>query len=319
MSNLEHGPHDPIPCQAGGDDDTLQVLTARKARIGASMTIRRVLPQRRRRLIGPWCFLDHFGPHTFPADTRQQGMWVEAHPHTGLQTVTWLLEGEAIHRDSLGTHQAIAPGSLNVMTAGRGITHTEETPPHNNGRLHGVQLWVALPTSARHSAPAFEHHDALPRFEEDNATATLFMGEGFGDQAPATVHTPMMGADIAIHGAGRSVLPLERRFEHGFIVVEGEVELQGTRITPGHLAYLAPGRRELDLRAEGAARLMLVGGEPFPETVLMWWNFVSDNAEDLRAAYEDWKAGRRFGPVAGFEGGRLDAPRWVGTPKAPKA
>lgn len=307
MSDQSHDtPEQPTACTAGPADDHVEVLEARVDTVGAALTIRRALPLRQRRMIGPWCFLDHFGPHGF--QTRREGMWVGAHPHTGLQTVTWLIEGEVLHRDSLGTVETIRPGGLNVMTAGRGISHTEESPEGNSGRLHGLQLWLALPEHARDTEPAFEHVGKLPRFDDANITGTLFIGEGLGLKAAATVHSPMMGADLTLAAPGTHVVPLERRYEHGVLVTEGRVRIRDRDIVPGELVYLAPGRAAIEVESAGPARIAIVGGEPFGEEILLWWNFVGRTPDEIRDAREDWLAGRRFGEVEGFEGDRLGVP-----------
>lgn len=296
----------PLPCTAGPAEDRIDVLEARVDTVGAALTIRRALPLRQRRMIGPWCFLDHFGPHEF--SRRREGMWVGAHPHIGLQTVTWLMDGEVLHRDSLGTVETIRPGGLNVMTAGRGISHTEESPEGNEGRLHGLQLWLALPERARDTAPAFEHVPQLPRFDDANITGTLFIGEGLGLKASATVHSPLMGADLLLAAPGEHVLPLERHYEHGIVVTEGRIRVGDRDVGPGELVYLAPGRAAVVLETSGPARIGVVGGEPFAEQILLWWNFVGRTPDEIRDAREDWLAGRRFGEVDGFEGDRLSVP-----------
>lgn len=281
-------------------------IEAVRAEVGAGMNVRRAVPTRHRRLVGPWCFLDHFGPADASAGA---GMRVGPHPHCGLQTVTWLLQGELLHRDSLGSVQAIRPGQLNLMTAGRGISHSEESPSPRPPVLHGIQFWLALPEAARHGPPAFEHYPTLPQMQAGDAVATLLAGEYAGQRSPAKVHSPLVGLDIQFGAGGESVLSLRPEFEHGVVVTEGSAEVDGAPLAPGSLLYFAPGRRELRLRSEGRAGLALVGGEPFPEPVLMWWNFVARSKDELERACREWNAGQGpYGEVRGYDGARLSAP-----------
>ena len=265
--------------------------------------VARSLPRRGRRTVGPWCFVDHFGP----ADVPEAAMQVGPHPHIGLHTVTWVLEGEVLHRDSLGSEQLIKPGQLNLMTAGRGVAHAEETPPGATGTLHGLQLWVAQPQATRDGAPAFEHHSTLPEAEAGGAVATVLVGELAGVHSPARVDSPMVGADLMI--GGPAAVPLDPAFEHGLLVVDEPVAVDGTIVAPGAFAYFEPGRAELGLARTGrAGRALLVGGTPFEEPVLMWWNFVARTREEMVQARREWEAGSaRFGPVES-ELGRIAAP-----------
>jgi len=268
--------------------------------------VQRLLPQRARRTIGAWCFVDHFGP----ADVPEAAMRVGPHPHIGLQTVTWVLDGEVVHHDSLGSEQLIKPGQLNLMTAGRGVAHAEETPAGASGRLHGLQLWVAQPEETRSGAAAFEHHSALPEVEAGGVAASVLVGELAGVASPARTDSPLVGADLVVRGP--ATLPLDPRFEHGVAVVDGPLLVDGTAVAPGAFAYLAPGRAEVGLEpaAGGAtpARALLLGGVPFEEPILMWWNFVARSRDEMVEARQDWEAGSdRFGPVeTGL--GRIPAP-----------
>ncbi len=269
--------------------------------LGRYTTVRRLLPQRARRMVGAWCFVDHFGPDDVAGTP---GMRIPPHPHTGLQTVTWLVEGEILHRDSLGNVVSALPGQLNLMTAGHGIAHSEESPPEHPPRMHGLQLWLALPESARHRPPAFAHHPRLPVRRDPTTTVTVVVGELLGLRSPAEVHSPLVGAEVVLDGETR--LPLESSFEHAVLVMTGEARVGGAALTPGSLLYLGPGRSELWLSGRG--RLFLLGGEPFSEPLVMWWNFVGRTHEEIVEAREDWMAGRRFGTVVGFDGGALPAP-----------
>jgi redox-sensitive bicupin YhaK (pirin superfamily) len=258
------------------------------------MEVRRALPHRARRTIGAWCFVDHFGP---VGTALAAAMQVGPHPHIGLQTVTWLLEGEVLHTDSIGSEQLIRPGQLNLMTAGHGVAHAESAQAGASGS-HGVQLWVALPDGVRDGPPAFEHHAALPEVELHGAVASVLVGALAGTASPATVHSPIVGAQVELRG-GATVMPIDRRWEHGIVVLDGRVEVDGAALEPGALAYVAPGRDDLSLRADAAARLLLIGGEPFGVAPLIWWNFVARTRDEVAAARDDWEAGaHRFGSVA---------------------
>jgi redox-sensitive bicupin YhaK (pirin superfamily) len=261
--------------------------------------------------VGAWCFLDHFGP----VDVSQnKGMRVGPHPHTGLQTVTWLIEGEILHRDSLGSLQLIRPGQLNLMTAGQGISHSEESPmPHPHG-MHGVQFWIALPDSERHREPAFDHYPVLPVIERDGARITLLIGSAFGETSPARVYTPLLGLDVVLEAGSAPTLPLRRDFEYALLVTQGEVEVDGSALAPGTLLYLPIGGESVSLRSHAAARLTVIGGEPLAEPVLMWWNFVGRSKDELTQYCREWNARAAvFGEVNGYDGTRLTAPLppWV--------
>jgi quercetin 2,3-dioxygenase len=273
--------------------------------LGRYTTVRRLLPLRRRRMVGAWCFVDHFGPE----DVRDRpGMQVPPHPHTGLQTVTWLVEGEIVHRDSLGSDQAIRPGQLNLMTSGHGIAHSEQSPVDHPPGMHGLQLWVALPEAARHGEPRFEHHAALPVRHEGDATVTVLVGEYAGLRSPARVHTPLLGVEVVFAGPGALRLPLQTGFEHGVLLMAGAARVAGTALEPGSLLYLAPGRADAPIEVDGAARVVLLGGEPFTEDLVMWWNFVGRSHEDIARARDDWMSGRRFGAVVDCAHPPLPAP-----------
>jgi len=268
-------------------------------------TVRRALPQRTRRTVGAWCFVDHLGPVVTPPGPA---MAIGPHPHIGLHTVTWLFDGEVEHRDGLGSEQLIRPGQLNLMTAGRGIAHAEEARPGWQGTAHGAQIWVAQPEATRHAEPAFEHHAELPTVGAGPAVVTVLVGAFADVTSPARRDTPLVGLDVVLR-PGRAELALDEVFEHAIVVVEGEVTVDGTAVVPGELAYLAPGRSELLLAAEADARLLLLGGAPFGEEVLMWWNFVARTRDEVDAAIDDWQEEHaRFGQVASRLG-RIPAPR----------
>nr|WP_275410842.1 pirin family protein [Actinoplanes rishiriensis] len=266
--------------------------------------VTRTLPNRQRRMVGAWCFLDAYGPHDL-ADA--DGMRVGPHPHTGLQTVTWLVGGEVLHRDSLGNRQEIRPGQLNLMTAGRGISHSEETPRSHSRVLHGVQLWVALPHAQRDMPPAFAHHADLPVVAEAGLSATVLMGTLAGATSPATTHTPLVGAEIRL--TAEATLPINPDFEYAALALDGAATVDGATLKPGPLLYLGAGRDTLRLGTDAPARLLLLGGEPFEERLVMWWNFVARDHDEIVAMRADWAdATPRFGSVHGYDGPPLPAP-----------
>jgi quercetin 2,3-dioxygenase len=291
----------------------LEAVPARDMALGG-LAIRRLLPAPRRRLVGAWCFLDAFGPLAF--GERGKPMDVPPHPHIGLQTVSWLLDGEVLHKDSLGCEELAVPGTLNLMTSGRGIAHSEETPPRNAGRLEGVQLWVALPDADRFVAPSFEHHAQLPVVGSRGLRATVILGSLADARSPGRAFSPIVGADVVVERGATASLPLEPAFEHAVLLLRGAGHAGGAPLAPATLLYLGAGRAELSLRAadEAPLRLLLLGGAPFGETVLMWWNFVARTADEIRDAREDWQAGRRFGEVRAYAGARLAAPPFVARP-----
>lgn len=287
------------------DHPVLERIETHAADVGG-LPIHRALPTRRRRMVGAWCFLDHIGPIE---DAAGQGLHVGPHPHIGLQTFTWMIEGEITHRDSLGYTQAIRPGQVNLMTAGDGIAHSEDTEPHARGRLHAVQLWIALPGAQRRRAPAFQHHADLPVAGEGGFRVTVLAGSLAGRRSPAEVHSPLVGLDLAAGGSARMDLPLMPQFEHAILVLNGEVLVESETLRPDTLVYLGTGRRRLQLQCREASRVMLIGGEPFGEQILLWWNFVARRPEEIEQASRAWNEHRHFGEVQGSPSARLVAPR----------
>jgi redox-sensitive bicupin YhaK (pirin superfamily) len=287
---------------------TVEISDSRTATVGR-MTVRRALPRRVRRTVGAWCFADHLGP---AAATENEGLDIGPHPHIGLQTVTWLLDGQILHRDSLGSEQVVAPGQLNLMTSGAGIAHAEETTGTYIGRLHGIQLWVALPERTRHGGSAFEHHRDLPLIDLDQAVATVLMGEFAGGVSVARADTPLVGVELALRG-GTTTAPLRRDFEYALVVLDGSLRVDGQVVAPGKLAYLGEGRDELAITAAEPTRAMLLGGEPFEAPLVMWWNFVGRSRDEIATAYQDWAAAAdRFGRVASpLPRIPVDAPSWL--------
>ncbi|KAB2926554.1 MAG: pirin family protein [Dechloromonas sp.] len=283
---------------------TIQRIAGRPSEISAGMTVRRALPTRQRRMVGAWCFLDHLGPLQFDAG---QGMHVGAHPHTALQTFTWLIEGEVLHRDSLGSEQVIRPGQVNLMTAGRGIVHSEDTLAEVR-RLHAAQLWIALPASAADCPPAFAHYPELPRWQQGNCLVTLLAGTFAGRTMAARFHSPLVGLDLFAPVACRTELPLEPDFEYAILPLTGEMLLDGERFGADEFAWLGRRRSPIVIEQSAGSRLLLLGGEPFAEPVHMWWNFVGHSRQAIIDAQRDWETGSpRFGSVAGRET-RLPAP-----------
>jgi redox-sensitive bicupin YhaK (pirin superfamily) len=272
----------------------IEITVSRSAQVG-DMPVRRALPRRARRTVGAWCFVDHMGPAQVTAD---RGIDVGPHPHIGLQTVTWLFTGEVLHRDSLGSEQLIRPGQLNLMTAGGGVAHAEEGTGAYAGQLHGVQLWVAQPQSTRSGAPAFEHHAELPRVDLDHGAATVLVGALGGVESPARRDTDHLGLELEL-GAGSSTIELEPNHEHAMVVGSGSLEVDGAAIEPGHLAYLGLGRDEITFTAAAPSLALLIGGAPFPEKLLMWWNYVGRSREEISQAHRAWtQHDERFGSVA---------------------
>ncbi|PPG48886.1 pirin [Rathayibacter sp. AY2B3] len=316
MSNLEEHPDElpvaafPAPREPGA----VEILQARLVPLGGprAIEVRRTLPQRSRSTIGAWCFADHYGPVRLG---EEAGMDVPPHPHTGLQTVSWLFEGEIEHRDSVGSLAVVRPGELNLMTAGRGISHSEVS---TGGApvLHGVQLWVALPEEARLVDPFFEHHRGVP-VELPGALVRVFVGGMLGASVPASTFTPLVAAQIDLEPGARVELPVEESWEYGVLVDAGPVAVEGADVARSDLAYLAPGRSHLVLTAgDAGARVVLLGGEPFAEELVMWWNFVGRSHDDVAAARERWQSdviagadpAGPFGTVDGYGGRALPAP-----------
>jgi redox-sensitive bicupin YhaK (pirin superfamily) len=285
-------------------DADAEVTSARIARVG-DIEVRRLLPLRQRRSVGAWCFVDHYGPMSVDGVA---GMQVPPHPHIGLQTVTWLIEGTVLHRDSLGSEQLIRPGQLNLMTAGHGIAHAEESPEDHDPRLHGVQLWLALPGAHRQVAPDFEHLADLPRLRAGGLDVTVFAGSLADVTSPARVFSPLVGAEISAPVDAHGTVPLTPSHEHVIFSAFGTAAADGTPLAPGSLLYLPTERDSVAITARGGARLFLLGGEPLGETLLMWWNFVGRTPADIIEATHDWAQGQRFGEVRGYRGAPLPAP-----------
>ncbi len=289
---------------SGAGGHAFEKFQAREVLLGG-LRIMRALPIRQKRLVGPWCFLDRFGPQSF---TESKPLDVAAHPHIGLQTFTWLLEGEILHKDSLGNEGLLQPGGVNVMTSGGGIAHAEESPMQNSGLLNGVQLWVALPDAWRNGAASFQHLGEVPRIEQRDGTVNLFAGSLLGNTSSARHFSPLLGADLEVRAGGSMELPLDPSFEHAVLLLSGDAKVNRGFIEQGSLYYLGINRSRLEITSGNSCRMLLLGGPPFPETILMWWNFVARSPQEIERARSDWQNHERFGEVPAYRGPRLDAP-----------
>ena len=260
--------------------------------------IKRSFPQPALRRIGAWVFLDHFGP-----TPQVDGMVVARHPHTGLQTVTWPFAGTVEHRDSAGSVQMLKPGELNLMTAGSGISHSELSQPIGDW-LHAAQLWLALPSEHRNVSPFFEHHSNLPLVRFGSASARVFIGELAGQRSPATIFSPLVGAELQVSGAAD--IPLNALFEHGVLAVSGNITVNGVAVDVDDLIYLEPGEA-LEISGNGIA--LLLGGEPFTEHLVMWWNFIGRSHAEIVNWRESWNAQEpQWNDFEDLVGGWIPAP-----------
>jgi redox-sensitive bicupin YhaK (pirin superfamily) len=341
MTRLDSSPAAP-PGVAGGlapdavevagaaacDGPRTMLLEAREVPLGGvrAMSVRRSLPQRDLPMVGAWCFLDRFGPQA----TR---MRVEPHPHIGLQTVTWPYVGDVRHRDSVGSDVVVRRGALNLMTSGAGIAHSEYSVGEDAVPLDALQLWVALPESRRHGAPAFEQHAVLPRLtlpavSGDPGSATVVLGELGGTASPASTYTPIVGAELRIPAGSAVRVALEPSWEHALIAVDGEASVVksaasldaasgsaedradgSVTVDATHLLYLGLARDHVVISSRTGATLFLLGGEPFEDDIVMWWNFVGRSHEEIVEARDAWEAGSdRFGRVVDHGDERIPAP-----------
>jgi redox-sensitive bicupin YhaK (pirin superfamily) len=282
---------DPAPGDAKAADAIDLLIVPRSVDVG-HFAVRRALPHASRRMVGPFIFFDHFGPAEFRAG---QGIDVRPHPHIGLATVTFLFDGEIIHRDSLGTAAAIRPGEVNWMTAGRGIVHSERTAPEhrNDGEpIHGLQCWVALPAAEEETAPAFSHHDsaALPLVKSEDKTVRVVAGSAYGERSPVSTLSETLFADVTL--AAGATLPVDATTEERAIyLISGEIEIAGDRFEAGRLLVLRPGDA-ITVTAVGDAHLVLLGGAAMDGPRHIWWNFVSSRKERIEQAKADWKLAR---------------------------
>ena len=278
--------------------DVFRVIDGRARDLGG-FSVRRVLPAGDLQTVGPFIFFDHIGPAVFAPGT---GVDVRPHPHIGLATVTYLYAGEFMHRDSLGTAQLIRPGDVNWMVAGRGIAHSERTPPDvrlaGGASIHGIQTWIALPRQHEEAEPAFEHHpaSALPEIRLPGAVLRLIAGAAFGQRAPAAVFSPMFYLDAAMEAGGTVELPTQYQ-ERAVYVAEGEIAVEGSHYGPGQMVLFAADSTAAPV-ATMPSRTMLLGGAPLDGPRHIWWNFVSSSRERIEQAKRDWQLGA-FAPVPG--------------------
>jgi len=308
-------------------NDVVQLIVPREVPLGGprSMTVRRTLPARERSFVGAWCFVDHYGPDDVSAGG---GMDVAPHPHSGLATVSWLFSGEVEHRDSLGTVAMVRPGEVHLMTAGRGISHSEVSTPATSV-LHGAQLWLVLPSAVADVEPRFEHY--VPSLLEvaSGVRAQVFVGSLWGSTSPVRVETPLVGAEVVLDAGASVVLPVPDGFEVAVLVdtgsvTVGSVTVGSVTVARGELGVVGAGRHPAGVSvvagAEGA-RVLVLGGEPFGEEVVMWWNFIGRSHDDVVAMREAWEGGPgRFGSVPGYSGAvsRIPAPALPGVRLRPR-
>jgi redox-sensitive bicupin YhaK (pirin superfamily) len=313
VSNLEKNPAELVCDVPERTADGVQLLEPREVPLGGprALNVRRTLPQRARSLVGAWCFLDHYGPQLIDAPGAGS---IGPHPHTGLQTVSWLFSGAIEHRDSVGSVAEVRPGQLNLMTAGNGIQHSELALGVGSS-LHGCQLWVALPDASRFHDPFFEHYEPTPvRFQ--GATVQVFIGTLVGETSPANTFTELVGAQLEIPAGSTVEIPVDPRFEHAVLVDRGELSLENVTVPVANLGYADAGRPTLRLHAASDVRALLIGGVPLGESIVMWWNFIGRSHEEIVRFRGDWQreviasedANGRFGAVTGYDGPPLPAP-----------
>lgn len=312
MSNLEKDPAEVLladPAFGSGGEGGVEVLEPREVPLGGprALMVRRTLPQRARSLVGAWCFVDSYGPTPAP---RARIMDTPPHPHTGLQTVSWLYQGEIEHRDSAGHHALVEPGQVNLMTAGAGIQHSEVSTDDAR-TLHGVQLWIALPDASRGVAPFFETFAPEP-FTHGDATLRVFVGELLRHGSTVSSFTKLVGAQLDLPAGGSVSIPADPSFEYGLVVDAGAPTLQGVAIPGAHLGVVPTGADELLIQSgDEPMRALLIGGEPLGEQIVMWWNFVGRDHDEIVAFREQWMReviaggtrGGRFGALDGYDAG----------------
>ena len=310
MSNLETRPHETVtrsvPPAAG---PVVEALAPREVPLGGTraMTVRRTLPHKVRRTIGAWCFLDHYGSSTRPSD---HAMHVPEHPHTGLQTVTWLFDGDraAPGQPRLGPAHPARAAQPDDCRARDRACRGHRCGSRSACALHGLQLWVALPASSSGVAPMFAHHADLPVVDIDGVRATVLVGSLAGASSAALSYTPLLGVELALAPGASAVVPLDPAFEHGLLAVDGDVRVEARGVDAGTLLYLGTARDELAVSSVSGGRAFLLGGTPLGEQLVMWWNFVGRSHEDIAAARADWEArSPRFAAVPGYDE-RLAAP-----------
>jgi quercetin 2,3-dioxygenase len=306
VSNLDQRP-DEYVCGSFGDNGPEELLIeAHRVWLGKTTQVARALPDRQLRMVGAWCFLDHYGPEDVSGGP---GMRVWPHPHTGLQTVSWLLEGEIEHRDGLGSQVMVRPGELHVMTAGHGIVHSEMSLADKPPTLHGVQLWVARPDAHRDIAPQFRSHTDLPELQRPGVQGRVLMGEVDGVSSPAATFSPLTAADLTLEPQTTVRLRVRKDQEHGLFVMAGQVGHDQSTVPVDHLLYLGCGRDTITLHSRSGGRLLLLGGEPFAEELVMWWNFVGRSHDEIVTYRDAWeRRDERFAPVISRDEKVMEAP-----------
>lgn len=311
MSNTELKP-DEIVCRDGGaaqpaggevGSEPVEIIESRLVPLGGprAMTVRRILPHRQRTMIGAWCFVDHYGPDNVAATG---GMDVAPHPHTGLQTASWLFEGSIDHIDSGGNTARIVPGELDLMTAGGGICHSEVSTS-NTAVLRGVQLWLALPDEVRNRAARRLERYSPPPVRFPGGSALVFLGRLAGHRSPVTAFSAVVGAQVCIDAGATAMLEVDPAFEHGLLADDGALSVEGVPVPSGAIGYTGIGAHRLRIRNTGTApaRGLLIGGAPFEEELVMWWNFIGRDSEEITGYREEWqREGTRFGRVEGYVG-----------------
>ena len=288
------------------DSTPLNRYPGRLADVGG-VPVLRALPNRARRMVGAWCFLDHAGPSHFD---HGPGMQVGPHPHTCLQTFTWMIEGEVLHRDSLGSEQPIRPGQVNLMTAGKGIAHSEESLGKPD--FHAVQLWIALPKDQRFMPPRFQHYPVLPKFVDQGLQMTVLAGDWQDRRAPTEVHSPLVAVDMENDTSTSATLRLRPDFEYGVLCLYGDLQVNGQAAQANELIYLPVGGASVDVQCGANTRFILLGGEPYEGGIVIWWNFVGQNQEEIAQFRDNWNRGEGFGEPVQSPLARLDAPSMEG-------
>ncbi|HCH50018.1 MAG TPA: pirin family protein [Proteus sp.] len=269
-------------------------ITSKTRDVGGIETYR-ALPDKKQRLIGPWCFLDHLGPTVFNGSVDK--LAIAPHPHIGLQTFTWMLEGKILHRDSLGYQQVIRPNQVNLMTAGHGISHSEDSYGDKK-EVHLAQLWIVLPKDKRNMPPRFDHYPNLPKWQSDNANFTLLIGNYQHYTSSVLCLLPMVGMGITAKKATCVSLPLKEKFEYGLFVLTGKMTIENEVFNANELAYIETQNSSLTIELSNDSQILFLGGEPLNEKILMWWNFVGRSKEEIQNAIADWNKGsERFGQV----------------------
>jgi redox-sensitive bicupin YhaK (pirin superfamily) len=306
VSDLDTRPQEYL-CAGRGDGGPEELLlTARRVPLGKTTEVARALPDRQIRMIGAWCFLDHYGPEDV---SGSPGMQVWAHPHTGLQTVSWLFDGEIEHRDSLGSQAMVRPHELNIMTAGHGIVHSEISQPDKPPMMHGVQLWVALPDAMRDREPTFESYANLPDLIRPGMAGKVLIGEVAGARSPALAYSPLCGAELSLDSQADVVIAIDENFEYGIFVAAGAVIAESTTVAVDQLLYLGSGRRSLHLRSPSGGRVIMLGGQPFAENIVMWWNFIGRSHQEIVEFRSAWEhRDMRFPPIVSRSEKAMEAP-----------